>query len=820
MSPRARSLAGTSLLASLCFALPAFAAWPHSTTGNVQLTAVPFQKQQFVACSDGAGGMLCAWADVRTGIYRIYATKILADGTLAPGWPVNGAQLYTFTTTRTQNAPVICTDGAGGAIVAWNEVYSGSDVDVEAQHIAANGTLGWGTAGVALCSLGDLQENSTIVPDGSGGAFFAWTDRRSGTNWDIYSQHLTSGGTIAAGSWVAQGLAVCTAALDQVSPTMCRDGFGGINLCWLDTRGPQPYAIYSQRLTAAGTIPGGWVANGTAIVALAQAIGDIRVVPDVFGGGLYVWADSRSGNSDVYCTSMDGSGTVIGFLGGGAICSAPGSQNSLTVIPDNSGGAYVAWNDLRSGDFDIYAQRITGSGGIAAGWPSAATALAVCTATGSQAGPALVSDGGDGALIFWSDGRIGIRTDVYATHLMGNGTVAEGWNVYSNTPVCTADGDQFTVAAVTDGASGAVAAWLDSRNGALAYSDVFAQRIERFGQLGNPEPALVNVRDVPNDQGGSVRVSWNASYMDAYPTYGVSAYWLWRQAPAAQALAAMRQGARLVGVEEDASAIRGHVFRAVSTTEATWYWEYVSSQVANGFPGYSLVTPTTSDSIGAGNPRTVFMIEARGGGNVHWDSAPDSGYSVDNLPPVLPMPFTGAYSSGAAHLHWGPNHETDLAGYRLYKGASAGFTPGPGNLVVALPDTGYADAGAAGFYYKLSAVDIHGNESSFALLTPSGTTAVGELPAELSFSGAAPNPIREDTIIRWALPRSERVRLEIVDPAGRVVRRLLDGVQPAGNREALWNARDGAGRTVPSGIYFIRFEAEGRILTSRVATIR
>ena len=819
MSVRARSLAGTILLASLWFALPAFAAWPHSTTGNVPVCTVPFPKQLLVACPDGAGGLLCAWADSRSGTTRIYASKLLADGTLAPGWTVNGVQLYTFSTTRAQNTPVICTDGAGGAIVAWNEVYSGSDFDVNAQRVLANGTLAWGTAGVAVCSLGDFQQNPAIVSDGSGGAFIAWNDHRSGANYDIYGQHLTAGGTIAAGSWVPQGLAISTAALDQVNPTLTRDGFGGIDVCWLDTRGPQPYAIYAQRLTAAGTVPAGWVANGTPIVTLAQSISDIKVVPNVYGGGLYVWTDQRSGNSDVYCTSVDGSGNEIGFLNGGAICSAAGAQNNVVVVSDDSGGAFVAWSDLRSGTFDIYAQRITGSGGIVAGWPSAATALAVCTAAGSQAGVSMVSDGADGAVIFWSDSRTGPRSDVYATHLTGSGNVAEGWNAYSNTPVCTADGDQNYIAAVTDGASGAVAVWLDARNGALSYSEVYAQRIERFGQLGNPEPSLVNVRDVPNDQGGKVRVSWNASYMDAYPTYGVSNYWLWRQAPAALALAAARQGARMIGPDEDASAIPGRVFRAVSTTSATWYWEYVASQVANGFSSYSLVTPTTSDSVGGGNPSTVFMIEARGSGNVHWDSAPDSGYSVDNLPPALPMPFVGAYSSGAAHLHWGPNHESDLAGYRLYKGGSAGFTPGPGNLVVALPDTGYADVGAAGFYYKLSAVDIHGNESPFALLTPGGTTSVGDTPVELSFTGAAPNPLRTDTTIRWALPKSESVRLDIVDPAGRLVRRLVDGVEPAGRHESFWDARDGAGQAVSSGIYFIRFEAEGRTLTSRVAAI-
>ena len=50
--------------------------------------------------------------------------------------------------------------------------------------------------------------------------------------------------------------------------------------------------------------------------------------------------------------------------------------------------------------------------------------------------------------------------------------------------------------------------------------------------------------------------------------------------------------------------------------------------------------------------------------------------------------------------------------------------PGPGNVVTATTDTGYVDAGAAGSYYKISAVDFNGNESAFAVVSPSQTTDV------------------------------------------------------------------------------------------------
>jgi len=64
-----------------------------------------------------------------------------------------------------------------------------------------------------------------------------------------------------------------------------------------------------------------------------------------------------------------------------------------------------------------------------------------------------------------------------------------------------------------------------------------------------------------------------------------------------------------------------------------------------------------------------------------------------------------------------------------------------------------------------------------------------------------PNPFNPRTTLRFALNRSERVRLEIVDPKGRRVRTLLDASLPAGNHEIAWNGTDDGGRAVASGVY-------------------
>ena len=49
--------------------------------------------------------------------------------------------------------------------------------------------------------------------------------------------------------------------------------------------------------------------------------------------------------------------------------------------------------------------------------------------------------------------------------------------------------------------------------------------------------------------------------------------------------------------------------------------------------------------------------------------------------------------------------------------------------------------------------------------------------------------------------------LLIYDPAGRLVRTVIEGVQSAGNHTATWNGVDDQGHTVASGIYLVRLQS-------------
>jgi hypothetical protein len=102
-----------------------------------------------------------------------------------------------------------------------------------------------------------------------------------------------------------------------------------------------------------------------------------RSIPDGAGGAFLVWEDYRSGDADVYAQHMDAGGNLLWGANGALVISLAGSQESPVLTKDGSGGIIVAWQDSRSGTYDIYAQGLNSVG--ATRW--AASGVSLCTAT-------------------------------------------------------------------------------------------------------------------------------------------------------------------------------------------------------------------------------------------------------------------------------------------------------------------------------------------------------------------------------------------------------------------------------------------------------
>lgn len=797
------------------FGSPALAGWPKNPATNLAVsTAVNDQNGQQVV-SDGAGGVIITWVDFRGVDADIYAQHVLGSGAVDPAWPANGRALCTAF--GSQGGPQIASDGAGGAIVTWHDPRF-DPADVYAQHVLASGVVdpAWPVDGRLIVALANYQGAAQIVSDGAGGAIVCWLDLRSGLAWDIYAHHVLASGVLDP-AWPVNGRGVCTATQDQFNPKMTSDGAGGAIICWYDYR-VFPSNIYAQHVLASGAVDPAWTVNGVALCLAAQDQSDTRIVSDDAGGAIVTWIDLRTGlDYDIYAQHVLAAGVVDpGWPADGrAVCTAGLDQWDVRIASDGAGGAILCWTDYRSGPSDIYAQHVLASGAVDPAWPVNGRGL--CTAASTQLYPEIVSDGAGGAIVGWQDLRGG-TWDIYAQRVLATGVVDPLWTAQGNA-ISTASFHQTFPHLLGDGAGAAILCWDDNRTG-VAY-DVYAQRIARYGYLGTPEAEIAGVDDVPNDQGGRVKVSWRASYLETDPYNLVTYYKVFRSVPPNLAASMLKAGARAVSLSdpEALSLDRPGDLFSTEISGATYFWEYLATVNADFIPTYSYVAPTTGDSTGDGNPLTAFMIQARTMSNQHWESLPVSGYSVDDLAPVAPAPFTGQFSAGTAYLHWDPNTEADLAGYRLYRGPDPSFVPGPGNLVASLADTGYADPAGSLYVYKLTAVDVHGNESPVATLTPAGTVAVepGSAPGDVSFAPPSPNPAAVAVTLRYGLPRAASVRLAVYDAAGRLVRELARGERGAGEHAERWDLRDAGGRVVTAGLYFGRLEVGGRTLVRRLA---
>jgi hypothetical protein len=743
--------------------------------------------------SDGAGGAIVIWRDYRSGTsYDIYTQRVDSYG--AVQWTTDGVALCTEGTD--QEYPAIVSDGAGGAIVAWYD-YRNGNADIYAQRVDSYGVAQWTTDGVALCTASWNQRHPTIVSDGAGGAIVTWSDYRSGSNWDIYAQRVDGSGTI---QWTTDGVALCAATGSQSYPTIVSDGAAGAVVTWYDYRSGGA-DIYARRVDASGTVQ--WPADGVALCTATEDQMYPRIASDGAGGAIVTWYDYRSGsNWDIYAQRVDGSGTIQWTTDGVALCAATGSQQNPTIVSDGAGGAIVTWHDYRSGNADIYALRVDGTGSDQ--WTTDGVAL--CSAASTQNFPKIVADGAEGAIVTWSDYRNG-QIDIYAQRVGASGAVL--WTT-DGVALSTVLNDQEIPAIASDGAEGAIVTWQDYRSG---YGDIYAQRVLGGGGRGYEVPYIRGISDVPNDQGGRVSVEWERSDMDSPPNTTITHYSVWRSISAAAGLKAS-------GIEESwPGGLRDDgpepTYRVASVAGVSYAWEWLADLPAHYFEDYSYAAATLFDSTSASAGCHYFLVSAHTSDPfVFYDSAPDSGYSVDNLSPSPPAGLAAEYIGDSRLLiHWDPNTEADLSHYALYKGTAPDFVPDETNRVGAATSSCFIDDDFAygGYYYKVSAWDIHENESPFSLLIPdaiTGTPGVGRDYANVLFQNA-PNPFRSSTLIAFSIEEAGRVCLKVFDAKGRLVRVLADEVRQANRYVEAWDARDDNGRQVPAGTYFYSLEAPG-----------
>jgi hypothetical protein len=328
-------------------------------------------------------------------------------------------------------------------------------------------------------------------------------------------------------------------------------------------------------------------------------------------------------------------------------------------------------------------------------------------------------------------------------------------------------------------------------------------------------PHLISLAELSTSPTAQARVRFAHSSRDSVVSLSpVTQYEIYRRAEGpglfAARAAAVRQ-AREAGMLSDEAILSAG-------------WDYLGAVPAHGTPTYSAVVPLLPEVPSASGYQAFLVRAATATPTLFFDSCIDSIAQIDSLPPPVPanLRVTTISPAGDVQLAWDGVSAVDLRFYRVHRGSSPSFVPGPGNQFATPTGNSCVDPaaapGSAVPYYKVAAVDFVGNRSEYAL-SGSGIVDVPgrDSPGRFELAMPTPNPGTDDQLFRFTLPAAGRVRLTIYDISGRLVRQpLRDAPFAAGRAEWLWDGRDTRGGKTAPGVYLVRLEAGTFSATRRV----
>jgi hypothetical protein len=636
-----------------------------------------------------------------------------------------------------QTDPAIAPDGEGGVFVAWEDRRVGL-YEIYVQHLDSRGVPFWTTDGVEIGGSAFHQTEVQIVADGLGGAILVWRDWYS-TAIDIYAQRIDASGSAV---WPSRGVLVCGADGIQQQPQVLSDGEGGAFIAWLDSRpGATTTDVYAQRLDASGDTL--WAVNSVPVCTAVGTESELRMVSDGQNGIILSWEDPRANDGDIYVQRINAAGSPEWTLDGIALCNLSTEQYEPRIVSDEAGGAIVTWCDHRDGSTDIYAQRVGVDGNAL--WT--ADGIPVCVGAAGQAHPRLTCDGAHGAIISWNDHGAG-TWDIYAQRVSAGGTAL--WT--ANGVAVSAYGEhQEEPEICSDGAGGAVIAWQDDR--ALG-TDIYARRVGGSGNvLWATDGVAVSTaagsqtwyRVVTDGEGGGI-ITWDDSrgvdsdiYAQRIERNGYLGY------PSGE-IHAVRDVPGDQGGQVNL-AWNGSYLDPWPLMEIDNYtlWRAISP-TRDGVPlseGTIVLASVAELPADADGP--VFLIEERARGTFYWELvATVDAYHLETYAEVVPTLFDSTATSGEYHYFRTIAHASDPTFFwvslpdsghsvdNLAPGAPLALLAGVVNPDVELlwSPSGYHDE-------DLGHYNVHRSEVSG--FVPDGTTFIGAV-TDTAFTDSDPGP--------------------------------------------------------------------------------
>lgn len=181
-------------------------------------------------------------------------------------------------------------------------------------------------------------------------------------------------------------------------------------------------------------------------------------------------------------------------------------------------------------------------------------------------------------------------------------------------------------------------------------------------------------------------------------------------------------------------------------------------------------------------------------------------------------------------LAWVSQSETNVLGYYIYRNdkpelsSAAQICPlihgtnTSGAQNYSYLDTDLYEEGT--YYYWLQNVDMdgssnyHGYVSVILRIEEEGGTP--SMPTVTMLEDAYPNPFNPSTMIPYQIKEGGKVRIDIYNTRGQLVRSFEENHETAGRYQINWNGRDSSGKELSSGVYLYKMSAKDYNSTKKI----
>lgn len=541
-----------------------------------------------------------------------------------------------------------------------------------------------------------------------------------------------------------------------------------------------------------------WPVDPTLDLPVCMAAGS-QVVPKVCsddaGGAIVVWDDYRSGQGDVYVQRVAEAGVPVWNPDGVPLAVGPGNQTQSAICSDGSRGAFIAWTDDRPGPSQIRIQRVRADGTVR--WPVGGVDLRGNPLLDTP--PALAPDGAGGAYLAWTDVSVTPGADC----LVAQHVDSAGVPLWADAGVIVRPGGVFQhdPVLVPDMVGGVMVFWIDTgpTPGEGHDEALYGQRLNAGGVLQWSPDGLalapgnqVLPRAIPDGFGGAI-VSWTDLRFGSpifiifcqRVTAGGVALWTPGGLPLSTPSTLQDRG---IPTSDGAGGaiIAWHETRPGDGTGDDIYAQHVSEHGVPQWTSNGVPVCTASE----GQIYATICGDGACGAIIAWEDH-----------------RAGAADVYAQQIDSSGNPGSVPNGVPVCTAAGAQELPQlvaspPGHGIIVWSDRRLGD----------SNIDI------YAQRVPYDGVVSADVPdgAALSLEGPLPNPVTDALAVTVSLPGSVPASLDLFDVGGR----LVSSRDVGGLGEGRHLVAVAGPRMLRPGVYLLRLSSGSRTIVKRVAVAR